>query len=68
MTTKIRVELFATEKDAKVHVEVMKAKGYANPSIERAEVALWDATKVTNGVRDEASDFDDEMWVVISRK
>ena len=68
MTTKVRVEVFPSEHDAKVHAEMMKAKGYLNPTIERVNEILWDATKVTNGTSEEPTDFDSEMWLVISRK
>jgi hypothetical protein len=68
MATKIRLELFPSEQDAKVHAAMMKAKGYQDPVIERVEAILWDATGVTNGSSEEPTDFDNEMWLVTSRK
>lgn len=68
MTTKIRLEVFPSEQEAKIHAEIMKQKGYSNPTIERVGEILWDATQVTNGSFEEPTDFDNEMWLVISRK
>lgn len=68
MTSKIRLEVFPSEQEAKIHAEIMKQKGYLNPTVERVEEILWDATKVTDGSSEEPTDFDNEMWLVISRK
>ena len=65
MAKTIRLELFPDEHAAKVHAEMMKEKKYQS-TIERVEVIIWNASKFTDGTREELDA--NEMWLVTSRK
>ena len=67
MPKRIRLELFATERTAEVHAAMLRQKGYV-AAVEQVGEVLWDATGVTKGGAEEPTDFDNEMWLVISRK